>query len=1119
MPKDIFTGLDHLQAGIARHIDLCFRQLRYDNTNVLVDVTHHAIQQLAVEKVNEKYEDYKPQCETPSGAKYLRFRKVAFEEFLFHYADGLVVRLSYECPKDLQGRAIHKAKVLEENRLVALVGMNDIGEVITVFFQIHLRESTEGKFITSKTHERGKYLIGEQCASANLTQACIQLTFAEKEDTDAVRTVLYYMRGLLKASFVLIDFGSVLLGGFGPHLKQLQNLADWPTVAFESQVVPTNTPTEHVLHPPSYAAKDGFEYDLSVIRSEHVDSSHAGAMKIRPMSNSGVDPHADNVLEMITSCTTLDKGQALSLYESLSRGLAFTQGPPGTGKTFLGVSLIQVILASLKKEHRKPILVICQTNHALDSFLKDMWEKGITNIARVGANTKEEWLRPYDYKELCKKVEKSPYDKHQQWDATQKANSLEADGMSWAESITKEKLGWCVIRDHLRVHHNAEYHQLSQRVGNDNFDFRRGKNFHGFVYEFWSNGGDIENMEELLEAADTLLGSCELKQETNSDKAADFKRKLMAIIKQTATKAKADPIWSLSVSQRHALISQWIKEMDSWKLYDSLAEVHRRHQVGYNRKIASYEGHSVTTLSTVEVIGMTTSGLARYQKMIAAIDPHVAVMEEAGEVLEAHTLMVLGLPSIDHHISIGDPRQLRPHTKEMPLSSEHSEYGYDKSLFERLENQVPSSQLTVQRRMHPDIADLSRVTLYPSLEDHESTGLRAPVANIADRMYFLDHCHPEERPDPSSPMAKSYHNNWEVEMICRFVDYLIRVGGYTMGQMAIITPYNGQLAALTVSLQKSCDVWLSQHDREALRDKGLLPTETLKKFGKTTVNLSSLLRVATVDNFQGEEADIVIFSAVRSNDDGKLGFLEIANRVNVACSRARNGFYIFGNAQLLSRFPMWEKIINVFREKRKIGKAIRACCSAHPDTIFEVKEAIQFSQVPPCRYLCLGELECGHVCKNVCHPSSEHGIMPCTEKCERLHPCGHECSEICGIPCGECAVKLSSIVLNCGHISHHTCDELASGRKPKCKFAMEKVYLSCGHVKEVFCSCPDDSLICELPCGAKLPCGHSCASKCTDCQASSEHPSCQNTCSRELKCGHECKAGFVISMFYSTILC
>lgn len=35
------------------------------------------------------------------------------------------------------------------------------------------------------------------------------------------------------------------------------------------------------------------------------------------------------------------------------------------------------------------------------------------------------------------------------------------------------------------------------------------------------------------------------------------------------------------------------------------------------------------------------------------------------------------------------------------------------------------------------------------------------------------------------------------------------------------------------------------------------------------------------DNFQGEEAGIVIISLVRSNEQGKVGFLKTKNRVNV----------------------------------------------------------------------------------------------------------------------------------------------------------------------------------------------------------------------------------------------
>ena len=48
-------------------------------------------------------------------------------------------------------------------------------------------------------------------------------------------------------------------------------------------------------------------------------------------------------------------------------------------------------------------------------------------------------------------------------------------------------------------------------------------------------------------------------------------------------------------------------------------------------------------------------------------------------------------------------------------------------------------------------------------------------------------------------------------------------------------------------------------------------------------------RVTAVDNFQGEESRVVLLSLVRSNQQGRIGYLKEANRVCVALSRAKEG--------------------------------------------------------------------------------------------------------------------------------------------------------------------------------------------------------------------------------------
>ena len=61
--------------------------------------------------------------------------------------------------------------------------------------------------------------------------------------------------------------------------------------------------------------------------------------------------------------------------------------------------------------------------------------------------------------------------------------------------------------------------------------------------------------------------------------------------------------------------------------------------------------------------------------------------------------------------------------------------------------------------------------------------------------------------------------------------------------------------------------------------------------GRRYENLDNFgVKVRSVDGFQGREEDIIIFSSVRSNNAGEIGFFSSSRRTNVALTRAR---YIF----------------------------------------------------------------------------------------------------------------------------------------------------------------------------------------------------------------------------------
>ena len=364
---------------------------------------------------------------------------------------------------------------------------------------------------------------------------------------------------------------------------------------------------------------------------------------------------------------------------------------------------------------------------------------------------------------------------------------------------------------------------------------------------------------------------------------------------------------------------------------------------------------------------------------------------------------------------------------------------------------------------------------------------------------------PEDTPNPGSSMAKSFSNAYEVEMVVGLVEYLINSNEYDYQDITILTPYNGQLAAFTHRLSGTCSLWLSDKDRESLLLEGLLGPEEVPFGARTDIGLASMLRLATIDNFQGEESKVVILSTVRSNVESRVGFLKTTNRINVGCSRAKNGFYIVGNATLMRAVPMWRQISLDLLAKGRIGPAFRACCSRHPSKYYHVRSPEQWYEVPKCEVPCGSQLPCGHNCTLKCHAPALHDRIGCPEPCPKHHEtCGHQCTKTCGEPCGDCDFELSSVALLCGHVAVQTCGGTQADEKIVCNARLEPVQLACGHIQQPVCSTKDQPLKCTEMCNQPLKCGHYCRANCHTCTVNKSHPQCSSLCRKELNCGHSC---------------
>ena len=66
--------------------------------------------------------------------------------------------------------------------------------------------------------------------------------------------------------------------------------------------------------------------------------------------------------------------------------------------------------------------------------------------------------------------------------------------------------------------------------------------------------------------------------------------------------------------------------------------------------------------------------------------------------------------------------------------------------------------------------------------------------------------------------------------------------------------------------------------------------------------------MATTDDYQEEDAKMVIIPLVRSNDREEFGFLKTENRINVLLSRAQCGHCLFGDVETYTPANMWKTI-------------------------------------------------------------------------------------------------------------------------------------------------------------------------------------------------------------------
>ncbi|GKC85300.1 UvrD-like helicase, ATP-binding domain, P-loop containing nucleoside triphosphate hydrolase [Tanacetum coccineum] len=282
------------------------------------------------------------------------------------------------------------------------------------------------------------------------------------------------------------------------------------------------------------------------------------------------------------------------------------------------------------------------------------------------------------------------------------------------------------------------------------------------------------------------------------------------------------------------------------------------------------------------VIFCTTS--SSYKLHVVNMEPlDILVIDEAAQVKEAESIIPLQLRGLNHAILIGNEHQL----PAVVNSNVCIESGFGRSLFDRLSSLGHLKHLlNVQYIMHPSISVFPNQMFYQNqIQDapnvlsisHEKTYLSGPMFGFYS---FINVIGGREEKDDN---GRSRRNMVKVVIVLKIVQNLYRAWKDSKQTLTIgvISPYAVQVVSIQEKLAHKYD--------------------KLDGF---------LVRVKSVDGFQGAEEDIVILSTVRSNSNGSVGLISSPQRTNVALTRARHCLWILGNERTLTNSEsVWKELV------------------------------------------------------------------------------------------------------------------------------------------------------------------------------------------------------------------
>lgn len=302
-------------------------------------------------------------------------------------------------------------------------------------------------------------------------------------------------------------------------------------------------------------------------------------------------------------------------------------------------------------------------------------------------------------------------------------------------------------------------------------------------------------------------------------------------------------------------------------------------------------------IKLVDVVGATCIGV-NSSKHFRDVDFDVVIVDESGQI-QLHNLIV-PMSRATKVILVGDHKQLPPIAQEELLDEikersettafERTDELMQKSWFELAWRDLPESRraiLDTQFRCPAIISDFISEAFYESKYfAGEAMKTKMPILpSFTSPMVFVDTSMLElgkrrERTRKLDNRNEVLGNVCETEILLKLLAELaLKLPDIAeSGEIGIIVPYKAHAA----EVQRRIDLEKRKGGLKNLRT----PTNEL---------------VATVDSYQGQERDIILFAFTRSNPMGSVGFLADWRRLNVAMTRTKRQLVMVGDLSTLTK--------------------------------------------------------------------------------------------------------------------------------------------------------------------------------------------------------------------------